>query len=246
MRVAAVILILFASGYALINWLGKSKVTEIPVENLAETPKSLDLPDGSNIALNQNSTLTYPSQFKGKQRKVSLIGEAFFEVESNPEKPFIIQAGPVDIKVVGTSFNVRSYEDESDVIVSVKSGIVEVMNGMSLVSISKGQEAIFDKKGKDLNVSETSEINVNSWLTGEFNFENIPLQDVINTLERSYQANIDIGNPLIEDCPIFIGNLKIAETSLDEILKIIAINHPQLQIDQTPDGFIITGETCDP
>ncbi|MCB0844934.1 MAG: FecR domain-containing protein [Bacteroidetes bacterium] len=246
MRVAAVILVLFVSGYALINWLNQNQVTEIPVENLAETPKSLDLPDGSHIALNQHSTLTYPSQFEGKQRKVSLEGEAFFEVEANPQKPFIIQAGPIEIKVVGTSFNVRSFEKENEVIVSVNSGTVEVMDGDNKVSITQGQEAVFNKTEKTLSLNFASNPNRDSWLTGEFNFDNMPLREVAITLESAYRVNIDIGSLEIEECPIFIDNLKKSETNLAEVLKIITINHPQFNIAQTSDGFLIMGEACGP
>ena len=86
------------------------------------------LPDGSVVALNSNSKLVFPKQFNGDTREVTIEGEAFFDVKPNPEKPFIINAGKAQIKVVGTSFNVSAYPETETLEVVVKTGKVQVIS----------------------------------------------------------------------------------------------------------------------
>ena len=91
------------------------------------------MPDGSVITVNKNSTLSYPSEFKGKTREVALNGEAFFKVTPNKEKPFIIHVNDVTVRVVGTSFNIRSEKGKTEVI--VETGIVQVTKNKRTVSL---------------------------------------------------------------------------------------------------------------
>jgi transmembrane sensor len=88
------------------------------------------LPDGTNVWLNADSKIIYPGNFQGETREVSLVGEAFFDVVKNVNKPFIIHTGTMDVKVLGTAFNVRSYPGEMTTEASLLRGLIEVtLNG---------------------------------------------------------------------------------------------------------------------
>ncbi|MGL4227928.1 MAG: FecR family protein, partial [Tannerellaceae bacterium] len=85
----------------------------------------LTLPDGSKVTLNNNSTLSYPVKFSGNERKIELDGEAFFEIEKDSLKPFLINTEGMDVRVLGTSFNLKAYEDDVETILSLKEGVVQ-------------------------------------------------------------------------------------------------------------------------
>jgi transmembrane sensor len=109
----------------------RNKVTEVYSEIISTPNQVINeyiLPDGSVVALNSNSKLVFPKQFKGDTREVTIEGEAFFDVKPNAEKPFIINAGNAQVKVVGTSFNVCAYPETETVEVVVETGKVQVIS----------------------------------------------------------------------------------------------------------------------
>jgi ferric-dicitrate binding protein FerR (iron transport regulator) len=136
MRIAALFLIIAGAAilYYVLNSDQKIKNITAHADNkiLKDT-----LPDGSVITLNKNASLVYPEKFKGDTRSVSLTGEAFFEISPNKEKPFVIGVNDVMVKVVGTSFNIRSSRGTTEVI--VESGIVQVTRHHKTVELRHGQ-----------------------------------------------------------------------------------------------------------
>src|SRR5688572_19765465 len=133
-RIAAGILIIVGITWFTSSILNK-ETTEPEILSIASVNevKKDTLPDGSVATLNKHSVLTYPSSFKGKSRKVKLEGEAFFNVKSNKEKPFIIDVNDVQVKVVGTSFNVKSNNGVIEVI--VETGIVQVTKDGQMIEL---------------------------------------------------------------------------------------------------------------
>ena len=164
------------------------------------------LPDGSVVTLNSNSKLTFPREFKGDLREVSIEGEAFFDVKPNPEKPFVIHAGNAQVKVLGTSFNVCAYPDDETIEVIVKTGKVQVTNNRENeeteareVYLTPGEKGTLFKQTSLLKKSVNTDPNFLSWKTHDLVFDNVPLGDVIRTLEKAYHVEIDLSEPELSD-----------------------------------------------
>jgi ferric-dicitrate binding protein FerR (iron transport regulator) len=164
------------------------------------------LPDGSVIALNSSSTLVFPKQFEDDVREVTISGEAFFDVKPNPEKPFLINAGGTQIKVLGTSFNVRAYPETETVEVIVETGKVQVTqkNGDLLddtreLFLTPGEKGTLFYKSNLLEKSKNTNINFLAWKTNDIIFKETPLNEVIQCLEKVYHIEIDLADPELEN-----------------------------------------------
>lgn len=152
------------------------------------------LEDGSRVWLNAGSTLRYPVQFAGKERRVELLsGEAYFEIKKNNEKPFIVVANQMEILAVGTAFNVNSYLAEAGSIsTTLAEGKVKVSAKDVIRLLSPGEQAIFYREHDNrIEISEVDLEEVLAWKNGLFVFRSTPLPDVIQQLARWYDVDIE-------------------------------------------------------
>ena len=178
--------------------------------------KADSLPDGSVVTLNKHSQVSFPEKFSSDKRILQLNGEAFFKVTPNKEKPFEIHTNKVTITVVGTSFNVRSRGDTTEVV--VETGIVEVTTGKQTVRINAGQKAI---TGTDENILQ-KQVNTdqlyNYYRSKKFVCEETPLWKLVEKLNEAYDVQIVFGNDSVR-------NQKLTTTfdnePLDKILSVI-------------------------
>ena len=164
------------------------------------------LPDGSVVALNSNSKLTFPSKFRGDVREVSIVGEAFFDVKPNPEKPFVINAGDAQVKVLGTSFSVSAYPDNEAVEVIVETGKVQVISkdpekqeAMGEIFLTPGEKGTLISKTRMLEKTLNTDPNFLSWKTHDLVFDKVPLGDVVRCLEKTYHIDIQLSEPELGD-----------------------------------------------
>lgn len=164
------------------------------------------LPDGSVVALNSNSKLAFPKQFSDNVREVTITGEAFFDVKPNPDKPFIINAGNAQVKVLGTSFNVCAYPETDAIEVVVKTGKVQVISKVSEmfsesheVFLVPGEKGTLFNKSNILEKSENINPNYLAWKTHDLVFNEVPLSEVIQCLEKVYHVEIQIMEPELND-----------------------------------------------
>jgi len=164
------------------------------------------LPDGSVVALNSNSKLLFPKKFKGDIREVTIIGEAFFDVKPNPEKPFVINAGDAQVKVLGTSFNVYAYPEAESIEVTVKTGKVQVISKKTdLVTENRevflipGEKGTLFTKNHLLEKSVNTDPNFMAWKTHDLIFNKVPLPEVIRCLEKTYHIDIEMTEPELND-----------------------------------------------
>ncbi|NQU88299.1 MAG: FecR family protein, partial [Mariniphaga sp.] len=171
-----------------------------------ESPKDIILPDGTIVTLNSDTKLFYPKQFEGNSREVKISGEAFFNVTPNPDKPFIINAGNTQIKVLGTSFNVYAYPGSQTVEVIVETGKVQVLNPTQTIQntenevfLDPGDKATFFKKEKVLTKNKNDDPNYNAWKTYNLVFEESKLSYVFQVLEKTYHVEIQTDDPEIEN-----------------------------------------------
>lgn len=171
------------------------------VSTLAET-RTVNLPDGTSVTLNHYSTLKYPERFKTDNREVELNGEAYFEVSKDKKHPFIVQTEAVDVRVLGTQFNVDAYRDSPDVRTTLLTGSVAVSNKSNSehMILKPNEIAIYNKVEKKLTrkllEDATDEI---SWRHGEFIFDDVPLRDIARELSNSFGTTIQITDPTLQN-----------------------------------------------
>jgi ferric-dicitrate binding protein FerR (iron transport regulator) len=185
------------------------------------------LPDGSVVALNSNSKLIFPKQFKGNTREVIIEGEAFFDVKPNADKPFIINAGNAQVIVVGTSFNVCAYPETETVEVVVETGKVQVISKYNEASIDKkevflvrGEKGTLFTKSSVLEKSENKNPNYLAWKTRDFNFAETPLNEVFGCLEKTYHVDIEVSDPRLNDLKL---NAQFDKKPIDFILNVVGL-----------------------
>lgn len=186
------------------------------------------LPDGSTVILNSNTTLNFPEKFEQDVREVSIFGEAFFEVSHNPEKPFIIHASGLDIKVLGTSFNVEAYPGSDYVKVTVNTGRVVVYTAGTAENeieqkgkvLTAGEIATYSRTSGVILKSVNDDLNVLSWKTGVLTFRDDRLTNVFKAFEEKYQKQF-----VVEDTGILNQRLtaRFENQSLDDALETLSL-----------------------
>lgn len=215
MASAAVLVLLVSSVF--LSLILDNTITQIAVKG---EKKHIELNDGSKIFLNSGSKISYTENFK-ENRKLTLEGEAFFEVAPNPDKPFIIKSGHIETKVLGTSFNINAYNDGNE-IVSVNSGIVEVVNQNNpsqKIMLTKNIQLNF-KLGNDFQLLKEKSENYNAWNKNTIVLKNTSLGETARILENWFDVNIEFKNPKVKKLVI---SGKFKEEKLETILKSIAL-----------------------
>jgi ferric-dicitrate binding protein FerR (iron transport regulator) len=180
------------------------------------------LPDASRVTLNAYSGIQYRKKFRGDMRKVSLHGEAFFEVEPDINRPFIIEAGDVEVIVLGTSFNVKAYEDNSEIEVVVSSGRVALSKPGEIpetIILNPGNKGIFSRSDQSLEISRDIDKNYLAWKTRSFIFEDQPLVEVVMILNRVYHSSIAITSDSLKEARI---TTTFNNQTLEAILNVLS------------------------
>lgn len=218
---AASILLILAVGGLLVYFLSNREPELISLQSgnnvLIDT-----LPDGSVITLNKQSTLSYPEEFDGDTRAIALNGEAFFNVTPDKEKPFIITVNDVTVKVVGTSFNVKSTDEKTEVI--VETGIVAVKKEDNEVSVNPNEKATVLKNAEAPVKENNEDVLYNYYRTKEFICNATPLWRLVDVLNDAYGVNIVIANPRLK-------NVELTTTFRNEpIENILAVVSETLNI----------------
>ncbi|MCE6991253.1 FecR family protein [Dyadobacter sp. CY323] len=235
---ASIVLALIAYSF----WLKKPDTGVIPasahfaasseweeISNTSAKPLLVRLPDQSEVILNKNSSVRYPARFDAKKREVLLIGEAFFDVSKNPEKPFLVYSNGLVTKVLGTSFTIRSVANEPDVTVSVKTGLVSVYSERRNkdsdpeaegIVLTPNQKAVFQKDKALLSrtLVEKPEVVVPEAALPSFIFENAPAAEVFETLEKVYGVDVIFDEQVMKNCTL---TMDLSKADLFEKLVVI-------------------------
>ncbi len=183
------------------------------------------LNDGTIVWLNACSRLTYPSRFKGGQRKVTLVGEAFFDVAKNPSKPFIVSAGALDIRALGTKFNVFCHPKSGYICTSLLEGSVAVYEPDKEKQgvVLKPENQAYYQDGK-IQVKYIGDFENFLWKDGIYSFNREPLGDIVQKLGLYFDINIQISDTALLKKE-FTGKFREVD-GIDEILRIIQKIHP--------------------
>lgn len=182
------------------------------------------LPDGSTGYLNSGSRLKYPVQFIG-ERKVELSGEAFFDVVHNKELPFHVNTRNLDIKVLGTTFNVIANENEQTEEIVLQTGKVDVSSksGKQLAVIAPNEQLTLDIQKQTFTKHEVEASQYITWKEGKLVFRNENMQQVARRLSRWYNAEVVVDDHLLED---YTFHATFIDEPLDEVLKLLSITTP--------------------
>ncbi|SMC69525.1 FecR family protein [Pedobacter nyackensis] len=196
-----------------------------PNYNTIETPKGgeyqLILPDGSKVWLNAASSLTFPTSFAGvKERKVELMGEAYFEIAQNKTVPFIVKSAKQEVKVLGTHFNINAYANEQATTTTLLEGSVKIVNlkKATHIILKPGQESVLS--ADKTNVYETDIEEAIAWKNGLFIFNDEDIKSIMKKISRWY--NIDVSFKGNMDNVSFIGNYSRSK-NLENLLKNIEL-----------------------
>ncbi|HET6723032.1 MAG TPA: FecR domain-containing protein [Chitinophagaceae bacterium] len=165
------------------------------VYNTISTPNGgqyqLELADGSLVWLNATSSIHFPTTFVGKERRIEITGEAYFEIAKNREMPFVVAVNGAEVQVLGTHFNINAYNDEDNVKTTLLEGSVKFISGDQSNILKPGQQSQLAKNGtikvaNDVNVDE-----VVAWKNGLFAFENASIEKVMRQFSRWYNVEIE-------------------------------------------------------
>jgi ferric-dicitrate binding protein FerR (iron transport regulator) len=213
-----------------------------PTMLVAETKSDkseLILSDGTHIWLNTNTKISYPKEFKGIQRKITLEGEAWFDVAKNPKIPFIIETQNSITTVVGTEFNLRARYTEQSTTITVNEGKVSfaAKNKLNIQSVYlvAGDKGILDVNENKIVLEKNTSPNYLSWKTGKLVFDNTPLLNVAKDLSSYYNRTIEISDPAKLNIPF---TSVFEKKSLPEVLAIIEISLG-LNVDTTGNNVIL-------
>ena len=191
--------------------------------NTISTPRGgqyqIELPDGSLVWLNAASSLRFPSAFVGNERKVSMTGEAYFEIAKSRSMPFVVTVDDAEIRVLGTHFNVMAYNEEPAVKTTLLQGAVKFESGFSSCLLKPGQQAKLSKEGQ-LKVADDANLEeVMAWKNGNFHFEGASIETVMGQLSRWYNVDVTY-NKSISD--LFYLEMS-RNTKLSDVLKVLEL-----------------------
>lgn len=221
LRVAAVILVMFLVG----GYIYVRKMEEIRLaNNIVTVPVgqrvNLQLPDGTSVWLNASSEIIYPAYFSGSTREIHLNGEAYFEVEYNASKPFIVHTETFDIKVLGTKFNVEAYKGMEGFTTALMEGSVEVTdrkNKDKSVRLYPAQKVAF--RNGELCKSPIDNYDVYRWREGLICFKETRFADLMRQLEKNYGVRILINNEAVKE-KVFSGKFRTTD-GIDNALRLL-------------------------
>ncbi|MBL7815748.1 MAG: FecR domain-containing protein [Saprospiraceae bacterium] len=215
----------------------KAETPLLEVYNEKDKPQLIILSDKSSVLLQKGSRLSYPKGFDSvSKRVVYLSGEAFFEVEKNPEKPFIVYANEVITKVLGTSFNVKAYSNDKDIIVTVKTGKVTVASNKEIqekeafssrntegVVVTPNQQIVFNRSDAQIlkSLVQTPALQKLPDIQKlSFEFDDTPISKVFDLLEKAYSIDIVYDEELLKHCKL---TAKMTDEHLFEKLRLICL-----------------------
>lgn len=198
------------------------------------------LPDSTVVWLNSGTSLKYNKAYGKKNREVTLAGEGYFEVNKDESKPFYVHTDSLDVRVLGTTFNMKAYSDEANVTVNLIEGSVDVSlptskNKGSLL-MKPNEKIVFNKQTKKIESSEVDASRSSLWTTGKLCFVDATLEQISKDLERKYNVKIYIASDKVKN-ELFSGSLNL-NLSLKEVFSYIDVDK-KFSIHQTGDSILI-------
>jgi transmembrane sensor len=246
MKIAAILFILGGMGYFLYDQSADTEPEGEVISSVASTPSTIYLSDGSVVWLKGESQLIYPPDFIGTTREVTLIGEAFFDVAKDPKKSFIIHTSQFTTSVLGTSFNIKAYENDISQEVAVVTGKVLVSVKEDNVTtkeviLQPNQKVVFLQKDKvEIELKEVTRDDYYALAKSKLVFKETSLEDIIKVLNLAHNANISLSNDNMKSCLI------TADLSKENLGISMEILSKAINAEYTIDGnkIVLSGQGC--
>ncbi len=226
-KIAAMLFIplLVLAGY-LYRQNGDERLQMVEISTNPGVVSTFDLPDGSKVWLNSESSLKYVADFKANKRMVELKGEGYFEVVKDMNKPFIVNAGPdLSIEVLGTSFNVFAYEEENVIETTLVEGLVKLNmfneNGnIQSYELKPNEKAEFSKKDVKLEIITVNPEYDTGWMKREIIFRQSPMSKVLKVLSRHYNVDFEVEDPGVMNAVI---TARFKDEQLPQVMEYLEV-----------------------
>ena len=226
LKYAAIFILAFALGsvnFYLINRNERDQLSA--VYNTIEVPygdrSQITLYDGTKVWLNSGTKFRYPVTFSSRTRDVFVEGEAYFNVAKDAKHPFVVSAGSLKIKVLGTSFNVCAYPEDNEFSATLDEGSINAVNTTSGdgVKLNPGEQLILSRKTNGMKLRQVNTELYTSWKESLLKFENAPFEELLKKMERWYDVKI-IVDPTINTKERYTMTIKTE--SLREMLQVVS------------------------
>ena len=222
LRVAAVFLLALGLMYLVRFFTPPGGWGLAETRTAAHETQQIQLADGTQVWLNENTILRYPENFDGETREVYLQGEAFFDVARNEARPFLIEGGGAATRVLGTSFNVSALPEDTAVVVTVVSGTVALADqedSAQVVILQKGEQGVYLSTQQQVSKAVQVAQNSLAWRTQRMQFDNQPFSTVGEVLGAAYQKTVVVDAAT--------ASLRLTaqfdKQPLEEVLEVIAL-----------------------
>lgn len=225
---AVVLLVIMAGVGGHLYTTVQVKDTEHNSKYLVQTDKgqraNITLPDGTVVWLNSYTQLQYNADYGTTKRIVSLTGEAYFEVAKNKDKPFIVKAEGVNVEALGTTFNIKAYQEDPHIVATLFSGAVRVSSNENNVILSPDENATYDRNSGKLVIHQLENSSyAKMWRDNELVFNGETLDEIAVLLNRMYNVQIIFKSERIKKY-CFSG--VICNNSLDNVIELISLTSP--------------------
>lgn len=208
--------------------------------------KWIKLPDGTSVQLNSNSKIDYPDSFNGlKERRVTLTGEAYFDVKHQASQPFVIQAGKLKVTVLGTAFNIKSSADQQSIVVTVTRGRVKVQRANQVLGLLSKDQQLSWQANEKIQPVKLERVNTGiatAWKADDLIMDDVTLAEAADILAKRYRLKVTFENPALRQCKFTAAFLERNE--LAQILSVIGdITNTKLTVDQQQ-TLTLSGTGC--
>lgn len=218
----ALLLLLPLAGF----WQGqevlKNRFTMVRMETAMGSRSQLTLPDGTHVWLNAGSRLSYPQDFGIDNRRLTLEGEAYFDVTHNEKLPFEINTKEIELRVLGTQFTFSNYADDDIVTVDLAKGKVSLNDHLhhQEMYLSPNERMTYNKRTGEMKKTQINAENSTAWTKEELFFDEQPLSEIAKKLARAYNIKIQVANYLKDKS--FYGSFSLSKNTIDDVLRTIA------------------------
>lgn len=217
---ASVTIIAILAGIVLFPHEKEQKYSQpLIVSTNAGERSRVTLPDGSSLTLNHLSEIQYHYDESMKQRILALNGEAAFDVETDPEHPFIVTCDGLRIECRGTSFNVKGYPEENNVTVVLSDGVITASTNRQSITMKPGNKVRYDKHSRNMHSTMVDASEYTDWTNGGYRYNDDILDDILRSISRQYDVNISLLTPSLRNVRL---SGSIGRKTLEETLGIIA------------------------
>lgn len=237
-RIAAILFIplLVASAWLFYNQQ-KPTLAQFAIQEITSPPgtrSQVVLPDGSKVWLNAESTIKFQVPFQEESREVDLQGEAFFDVAKNPEQPFIVESGNVKVKVLGTRFNYKAFAEDKNIEVVLAEGKIALnlpgKTGTQEAIMKPGDRAVIEKESGNATIRKENINKYIAWHSGKLVFDNTPMSEVAQLLERWYGIEVTVQDTEIMN---YRFTTTFENESLFQVIELLGLSSP-IQIKYIP------------